>query len=33
MENMPYLEELKLANPITDNNEFLVSILIEVNYY
>ena len=33
MENMPHLEGLKLANPITDNNEFLVSILIGADYY
>ena len=33
MENMPHLKGLKLANPITDNDEFLVSILIEADYY
>ena len=33
MENMPHLEGLKLANPITDSNEFLVSILIEADFY
>ena len=33
MENMPHLEGLKLANPITDNNEFLLSILIGANYF
>ena len=33
MDNMPHLKGLKLANPITDSDEFLVSILIGADYY
>ena len=33
LESLPHLKGLQLANPVTDSDEFLVSILIGVDYY
>ena len=33
LDNLPHLKGLQLANPVTDSEEFLVSILIRVDYY
>jgi len=33
LDNLLYLRGLKLANPVTDDDEFLVSILIGADYY
>jgi len=32
LDNIPHLKGLKLANPVTDSDEFLVSILIGANH-
>ena len=33
LDTLPHLKGLKLANPITDNQEFTISILIGTDYY
>jgi len=33
LDNIPHLKGLQLANPVTNSEEFLVSILIRVDYY
>ena len=33
IENYPHLQDLKLAHPVTDNESFEISLLIDADHY